>query len=257
MSYIALITDWQQNDYYLGAVKGFIYSQIADVNIIDINNGISKHNLFPAAFILKSCFNDFPEGTIFIIGVQTIIEGENNYLCFKYKNRYILCSDNGFFTHFTEEAPEAVYCLTDIPSTFPEKDIFAKYACKILNGENISEFANPITEYKIVKNFNPIIEKSTITGTIIYIDNYGNVIINVSKEQFEKTCNERRFKIILGNTNYNISKINKTYNENNDNEFIALFNSIGLLEIAMNNTSIANLIQLEIKSNIRIQFYDT
>ncbi len=257
MSYIALITDWQQNDYYLGAVKGFIYSQIADVNIIDINNDISKHNLFPAAFILKSCFNDFPEGTIFIIGVQTIIEGENNYLCFKYKNRYILCSDNGFFTHFTEEAPEAVYCLTDIPTTFPEKDIFAKYACKILNGENISEFANPITEYKIVKNFNPIIEKSTITGTIIYIDNYGNVIINVSKEQFEKTCNERRFKIILGNTNYNISKINKTYNENNDNEFIALFNSIGLLEIAMNNTSIANLIQLEIKSNIRIQFYDT
>ena len=82
MSYIALITDWQQNDYYLGAVKGFIYSQIADVNIIDINNGISKHNLFPAAFILKSCFYDFPEETIFIIGIQTVIEGENNYLCF-------------------------------------------------------------------------------------------------------------------------------------------------------------------------------
>lgn len=257
MSYIALITDWQQNDYYLGAVKGFIYSQIADVNIIDINNGISKHNLFPAAFILKSCFNDFPEETIFIIGIQTVIEGENNYLCFKYKNRYILCSDNGFFTHFTEDTPDAVFCLNDVITTFPEKDVFAKFACKILSGENISEIANPITEYKIVKHFNPIIEKSSIIGTLIYIDNYGNAIINITKEQFEKTCNERKFKIVLGNKNYHISKINKTYNEDNDNEFIALFNSIGLLEIAMNNASISNLIQLEIKSNIRIQFYDT
>jgi S-adenosylmethionine hydrolase len=257
MSYIALITDWQQNDYYLGAVKGFIYSQIADVNIVDINNGITKHNLFPAAFILKSCFTDFPEGTVFIIGIQTVIEGKNNYLCFQYKNRYILCSDNGFFTHFTEEEPDAVYCFKDIATTFPEKDVFAKYACKILNDENISEFANTIEEYKTVKNFNPIIEKSTITGTIIYIDNYGNAIINITKEQFVKTCKERKFKIILGNTNYFISKINNVYNENNDNEFIALFNSIGLLEIAMNNASISNLIQLEIKSNIRIQFYDT
>jgi len=175
----------------------------------------------------------------------------------KYLNRYIISSDNGFFSLFTEDKPDSVFSLTEKPTTFPEKDIFAKYACLILKGETLLNLATPVTDYKIVKNFFPIPEKSSITGTIIYIDNYGNAITNISKELFEKNRNKRPFIIYPGNNNYAIKKISDSYNENEDTELVALFNSIGLLEIAIINASASQLIKLDLKTNIRIQFYDT
>lgn len=257
MPFIALITDWQQNDYYLGAVKGYIYSVLPETKVIDVCNTISVYNVLQAAFVLKSCFSDFAEGTVFIIGVNSVLNRKNGYLCFKYKNRFIFTADNGLFSIFTDDKPEAVYSFNDKNTTFPEKDIFAKYACKILNNEIISEFSSEIENYKIDKNLFATIEKFSITGHIIYIDNYGNAITNVTKEQFDKTKQNRNFKIIPGNENYPISKISNSYVEDDDIELIALFNSLGLLELAVVNNSAAQLIKLEVKSNIIIEFYDT
>ncbi len=257
MPFIALITDWQKYDYYLGAVKGYIYSLIPDIKIIDVSHTISNYNVFQAAFILKSCFNNFAEGTVFIIGVKSVANSKNGYLCFKFQNRFILTSDNGFFSVFTDAQPQAVYCFNFENTTFPEKDIFAKYACKILNNEKLEDFATQINEYKIDKNLYSIPGQSEIIGHIIYIDNYGNAITNVTKEQFERIQNNRKFKIFSGSNNFPIEKISETYLEDDENDLIALFNSLGLLEIAMVNSSVAQLFNLEVKSNIRIEFYDT
>jgi len=257
MPFIALITDWSHNDYYLGALKGYIYSIIPEVKIIEITNTISNYSISQAAFVLKSCFSNFAEETVFIIGIKTVVNSKNKYLCFKYQNKYILTSDNGFFSIFTDAQPQAVYCFDNVHSTFPEKDVFAKYACKILNNENFDDFAKKVDDYKIVLNLHSTVSNASITGHIIYIDNYGNAITNITKEQFVKYRRNRKFKIFPGSTEFPIEKISETYLEDDDNIYIALFNSLGLLEIAVINSSVTQLFNIEVKSNIRIEFYDT
>lgn len=262
MPLIALITDWSHNDYYLGALKGYIYSVIPEANIVEITNTISNYSIFQAAFVLKSCFNNFAAETVFIIGVKTVVNNKNKYLCFKYQNKYILTSDNGFFSIFTDDKPESVYCFDDDNSTFPEKDVFAKVACKILKNENLNDFAKKIdifksNGYRIEKNLHSVANENSITGHVIYIDNYGNVITNITKEQFIKYRNNRKFIIYPGSTEFPIDKISETYLEDDDNIYIALFNSLELLEIAVINSSATQLFNIEVKSNIRIEFYDT
>jgi S-adenosyl-L-methionine hydrolase (adenosine-forming) len=257
MPFIGLITDWQQNDFYLGALKGCIYSRLPDANIIDINHTINQYNIFQAAFVLKACYTDFPEGTIFIIGVRSHADGPNGHMCLKFKNRYIISSDNGFFSLFTEDSFDAAIKLESSSTTFPEKDIFADCACKIALNESFENIGQAVTEYNIIKNFFPMLDKSLITGTVMYIDNYGNAITNISREQFERIRKNRDFIIYPGNNNFPIKEISVGYGGFDDAELIALFNSLNLLEIANINISASQFIKLEVKTNIRIQFYDT
>ena len=257
MPLIGLITDWQQSDYYLGAVKGSIYTKIPDARIIDINHTISPHNIFQAAFVLKACFNSFPEGSVFIIGVSSYAHGLNGYLCIQFQNRYILCSDNGFFSLFSEDPYEKAVILENIPTTFPEKDIFTTYACKLLNNEPMDAFGNSPQDIVSNKNFYPMLEKNVITGMVMYVDNFGNAITNVSQSTFNKIGKERNFTIFAGNNDFSIKEISEGYEGEDDGELIALFNSLDLLEIANLNGSALSMIKLEVKTNIRIVFYDT
>ncbi len=254
MPFIGLITDWQQSDYYLGALKGSIYSRLGDAKIIDINHSILPHNIFQAAFVLKSCFSSFPDETVFIIGVSSYASGSNGYICFKYQNRYILTSDNGFFSLFTEEPYDTAVQLENKATTFPEKDIFAGYACRIIQQESIENFGPAITEYHKNLNFFPSLEKNAITGMVLYIDNYGNAITNISRTQFEKVGKDRNFIIYPGNNDFKIKTISDGYNNEDEGELIALFNSLDYLEIANIKISASQIIKLEVKSNIRIQF---
>jgi len=257
MPFIGLITDWQHNDFYLGSLKGVIYSKIPDAQIVDINHTINKHNIFQAAFVLKAIYHDFPEGTIFIVGVKSDAYGPNNYLCIKFKNRYIISSDNGLFSLFSEDPFDAAIKLDGHPTTFPEKDIFADCACKIAMNEDFESLGQVVTDHEIIKNYFPMPEKSLITGTIMYIDNYGNAITNISRDYFENIRKNRKFVIYPGNNSFPIKEISNGYSGHDNAVLIALFNSLNLLEIANINISASQTINLEVKNNIRIQFYDT
>ena len=93
-------------------------------------------------------------------------------------------------------------------------------------------------------------------GSVIYIDSYHNVITNISKELFEKERKESKFTIYVDSNHYTIDKINERYNETQIGELLALFNSSGLLEIAINKGQVSTLLNLKINSHIRIKFHD-
>ena len=99
-------------------------------------------------------------------------------------------------------------------------------------------------------------ENSRINGSIIYIDSYQNAISNISKELFFRVGKNRRFEIFVQSNYYKISKINNFYNETSVGELLAVFNSLDLLEIAINKGNAAELLALDLNSVIRIKFYD-
>ena len=102
----------------------------------------------------------------------------------------------------------------------------------------------------------PTIDETTINGSVVYIDSFRNAITNISRELFDQIRKGRPFDIFIQSNYYKINRLNKNYHDSSTGELLALFNSLGLLEIAINSGNAADLLNLSINSVVRIKFYD-
>ncbi|PKQ62024.1 hypothetical protein BZG02_13880 [Labilibaculum filiforme] len=261
MAIISLTTDWQHRDYYLGALKGRLLSICPDAQLVDLSHNVDNYNISQASFIIKNAFIHFPKGSIHIIGVKSEETPEHPHLAVKYQDHYFIGADNGIFSLVMKGDPQEIVRIENTEKeaqflTFPELNIFSKVAAHISKHNSLAGLGpTQKSLYRLVP-IRALIQKGTITGQVIYIDSYGNVTTNISKELFESMNQKREFEILVQSNHYRITKINKNYFENSEGDFLALFNSSGLLEIAINKGNLAELLQLDINSDIRIKFHD-
>ena len=256
MSLVTIISDWNKNDYYLGILKGDLKTKIPDVEIIDIKHNIDAFNISQAAFITNFSYKYFPKNTIHIIAVKSEATPEHKHIIIKNNGHYFICADNGIPGLIFKENPELVIELEtlDLQTTFPELAIFTKAAQYISEGRDIKELGEIKKHiYRKIDLF-PGVGADYIAGTVIYNDSYGNAITNISKEIFERYGKGRSFEISFVSTKYIIKNISNNYSEVDNGEKLAIFNSIGLLELAQNNGNAMNLLGLEKGVNIKIRF---
>ncbi len=256
MSIITLTTDWNKDDYYAGAVKGTILSNCPDVTVIDITHQIKPFNIYQAAFILKNTYKYYPSESVHIIGVKTEPFADHNYLIAEFDNQYFLGTDNGVFSLlFKDDDTVKYFSLKDYEqSSFPTLNVFAAVACSLVQGEKPESIG---TEAEAINRRVPLratIEENILTGSVVYIDSFQNAITNISKDLFDRIGNGKPFKIYVQSNHYVISKINKAYQETTVGEILAIFNSLNLLEIAINGGNAAELLNLDTNSSIRIKF---
>ena len=138
MPIITLTTDLGTVDHYVSAVKATIIRQLENVNIIDISHDIPTFNIIHAAFVLKNVYQDFPSGTIHIIGVNTETDKDCSHLIVYANEHYFIGSDNGIFSLILDLKPDKIFEITTASDSdnenFPIKDIFTKSACHIARG---------------------------------------------------------------------------------------------------------------------------
>ncbi|MFP3860473.1 MAG: S-adenosyl-l-methionine hydroxide adenosyltransferase family protein [Bacteroidales bacterium] len=256
MTTITLTTDWIKDDFYIGALKGKLLSLCKDVNIVDITHKIKPLNLSQAAFIIRNTYSHFPPGTIHIIGVKSVPPKGNDYLLVEKDNQYFIGADNGIFGLLFSSGPDRIIKLSvsaGYPS-FPALSVFAENAAALVSGESpesLGEESHDI--YKRVP-LRPTIDESVIIGRIVYIDSFSNAITNITKDLFYRVANNRKFQIFVQSNTHKINNISKTYNDKPEGELIALFNSLNLLEIAMNGGNAAELLALSTDSTVRVRF---
>ena len=256
MTIVTLTTDWKSNDYYVGAIKGRILSQCPGTQVVDITHQVQTFNITQAAFVIRNCFYNFPQGSIHIIGVNSEGSNESPFLLAEYKKHFFIGTDNGMFGLIFNEEPSRIIRLknpADMKS-FSSFGVFADAACKIVRGEKPESLGKAVKEFQQRIPIRAAIDKSVITGTVIYIDSFRNAITNITRDLFERVGNKRAFEIFVQSNHYRITSINTYYHETAAGEILALFNSVGLLEIAINKGNAADLLNLSTTSTIRIKF---
>lgn len=248
MSVITLITDFGTKDHYVGSVKGALYSELNDLRIVDISHSISPFNIIEAAYIIENSYKNFPIGSIHIIGVDSEKTPEQNHLVIKLDGHYFICADNGILSLLTTKIkPEKIININvhnEFPSTFSVLDIFVKIAAHIYRGGSIDLVGSKIEKLKELYNINPILNEKTneIIGNVIYVDNYENVVTNITKKIFQDFGKSRNFEINA--RNYKFKQIVKSYSEairfdiNKESrkeigKKIALFNKSDYLELSI------------------------
>lgn len=255
MSIITLTSDWNANDFYVGAIKGKILSGCREAVIIDISHKIQAFNTSQAAFVLRNAYPNFPEGSIHMIFINTEPSPEKPFLAVKSNGHFFIGTDNGIFSLICGESPEKIVKLQTASSkSFSAFDIFSDAACRLASGEEIENLGSEVKHLNIRVPLRPTIEDTTLTGSVIYIDSYQNAVTNISKELFEKVAVNRNFDIYVQSKHYKIPVISELYNDVPVGELLALFNSIGLLEIAINNGNAARLLNLDTNSTVRVEF---
>lgn len=258
MHIITLTSDWNENDHYIAALKGKLLSACPDARIIDINHSIKSFNTSNAAFIVRNSYSHFPENTIHIIAVNSEPAPDGELLAARKDRHYFICADNGILGLLGGPEPEEVITLTDQynedPDTFIALSVFARAACELSRGTPLAKLGSPAESYDRQIPLRATIEDTTITGSVIHIDSYQNAITNISQDLFNRVGEGKAFKIYIRAKNYMVDRINKRYNETEPGELLAIFNSSGLLEIAIRNGNAAGLLMLNINSTIRVEF---
>jgi S-adenosylmethionine hydrolase len=258
MPIITLTTDWNANDYYLGTIKGKILSHCPDARIVDISHQVASFNINQAAFILRNTYSSFPAGSIHIIGVNTEGGKDRPFLLAYYDKNYFIGTDNGIFGLLFSKDPDMVVAIKTKGevTSFSCHEVFAETACKLMKGDKMSSLGTQVKEWQKRVPIRAAIDESVINGSVIYIDSFRNAITNISKDLFERIGKNRKFEIFVQSNAYKITRINKYYHETSPGEILALFNSVGLLEIAISNGNAADLLNLSTNSGIRIKFID-
>jgi S-adenosylmethionine hydrolase len=246
MPIITLTTDFGIKDPFVASVKGKIYSELQDVVVVDISNEVEPFDIGEGAFILKNSYKDFPDGTIHIVGVDDIITPKKKAIAALIDEHYFIASDNGILSLIGAEITPQEIIEINIPhvemdSVFPTRDVFVPIACHLARGGKLSVVGHRMGKFKELSGLRPVVkDDKTIVGTVIYIDNYGNAITNISKKFFDNVGKMR--KATVRYRNHEFSTIYKNYREmikDFDNEMedigkgLALFGSCGFLEVAM------------------------
>ena len=247
MAIITLTSDIGDQDFLTGAIKGQLLSQLQDTQIIDINHRLSPFNYPQAVYVCKNAMKHFPPGTFHLILVN-LFDDEPKQLLMAYQNgQYFCCADNGLLTMILEETPNLIGLplLQNRPMhTLDCTAEFAKAAKAIQTGKTLQEIGEKPAGFKVK---NPLKLKQGddwIEGQIIFIDHFENVIVNITKVEFEKQRNGRQFSIVFKRDEM-IEKISDHYADVPDGEKLAYFNAAGYLEIAINKGNAAGLFGLQ------------
>lgn len=249
MAIITLTTDFGEKDPFAGAVKGAIYSEMPEARIVDITHSISPFHIPEAAYIIKHAYKSFPEGSIHIIGVDAELTPENKHIALKLDGHFFICADNGIMSLLISEInPEKIVEINihnAIATNFPVLDVFVSVACHIARGGTLEVIGKVISGIKELQHLRPHTNDTTnqIIGYVIYIDNYGNVVTNISRTLFETYGKGRPFTINA--RSLKMKSIYKSYSEaidfsidkkqrfDDEGKKLAIFNTSDYIELAM------------------------
>ncbi|NET02004.1 MAG: SAM-dependent chlorinase/fluorinase [Sphaerospermopsis sp. SIO1G1] len=246
---ITLLTDFGNNDVYVGVMKGVITTINSQLQLIDLTHQIPPQNLAAARFALMNAYPYFPPDTVHLAVVDPGVGSKRRAIALQLKQGYLIGPDNGIFSGIISENPvitaveltnSEYWRISQPSSTFHGRDIFAPVAAHLASGvslEKIGREINPetlvkfeITEFQITDH--------TLKGCIQYIDHFGNLVSNIPGSFVEGKiwCVEINGLTIPGCTTYSDVEIG---------EVLALVGSHGWVEVSVNGGNAQ--VQLEMK----------
>jgi hypothetical protein len=248
MPLLTLTSDIGNQDYLVGAVKAQLLKSNADFRLVDISHNISPFNYPQAAYICRNAIRNFPAYTYHLILVNLFESRPEQLLLAFHNEQYFLCADNGLLTMILEERPEMAIGIqldkTVIKNTLYIIEVMSSTINKLASGESIKNLGVPDVEYVEKNPLKPMFSDKWIEGQIIFIDNFENVIVNITRSQFEEQRKGRHFKIVFKRDEV-IESISESYADVPEGEKLAMFNSAGYLEIAINKGNAAGLFGLK------------
>lgn len=254
MSTVTLTTDFGKNNYNIASLKGAILSSAHNSTIIEISNEIKNYDIIEATFMVSNSYKFFPKTTIHVIAVNCYYAPRVRLLLLKKDDHFFIAPDNGILSILFEDVSfDSVRFLEYGKITGDLYLNIAKIIGDIKNEIPFEEIGLEVRQINKKISLKPVISGDTIRATVIFIDKFGNAILNLKRELFEQTRNGRNFELFYSPKS-SIDKICDKYSDVPYGDELCLFNSAAHLEIAINMGDASQTLGLEKNSTIQVIF---
>ena len=243
MSIISLLSDFGSKDPYVAEMKAVILSINPQASIIDITHEIRKFDIRMGAYSLASAAPYFPQGTVHVAVVDPGVGTKRRPIIVETSRSLYVGPDNGLLMlaahkeHITNvyAIDNPAYMLPDVSKTFHGRDIFAPAAAHLTRGSKPSTFGPSISDYIVPEFAKPDERNGELRGKILHIDDFGNVISNISADDLKKAGFHKANSLIvrLGGKTLSV-RFCSAYGEVPAGTPLALIGSSNFLEVAIN-----------------------
>jgi S-adenosylmethionine hydrolase len=258
MAVITLTTDWGIRDYYVAALKGQLISLCSEAQIVDMSHTIEHFDILEASYILSNCYDKFPQGTIHFIGMRGSKQPDqpHGYLLVKCRGHYFIGYDSGTFYLALGDEEKEIYQLDVSPhqSIYMASEQLCNIISSLVKGAPANSLGTRTDELLKIYNAQPTSDHTSIRGSVIHVDQFYNVVSNITKDLFERVGGSRPFTVAVRGHDHQLKKYHRNYDENGEGELVIIFNEKGNLVLALNRARASRLFGLKRLDPIRIEF---
>jgi len=261
MPVVTLLTDFGTKDSYVAEMKGVIISICPEAQIIDLSHQIEKFNVRMGAFTLASAITYFPEKTIHVAVVDPGVGTKRRPIIVETKRCSYVGPDNGILMLSAQKEEikhvckisNPLFMLSRVSKTFHGRDIFAPAAAHLANGSSPLEFGSEVYDYVVPKFAKPEIRGNQLFGEIMHIDDFGNVVSNISVEDLRKVGAKENvfFNVELRGKVFRL-RFCSVYGDVPVGQLLALVGSHDFLEFSVNQENAAKKFKVSIGDSVRL-----
>jgi S-adenosylmethionine hydrolase len=251
LSVITLLTDFGTRDYFVASMKGVILNINPQARIADLSHEVAPHDIAGAAYLLKSCYRYFPDGTVHVAVVDPGVGSNRRPLLISTSRYFFIGPDNGLFTYVCDEETgveirqieNRQYRLDSQGSTFDGRDLFAPAAAWLTKGQAVGSFGRLLTTYERIPTTAPGWDRQVMTGQIMHVDHFGNLISNLTSFELKEVRGvTKRAVSSLRLGGQTIEGLVSSYSDGAPGVPQALINSNGQIEVFVREGNAAGLL---------------
>lgn len=243
---ITITTDFGHKGPFTAVMKGVIVGRFPEAKIIDLIHDIPAQWPPEAGFWVSRAYRYFPRGTVHLAIVDPGVGTERDILLLQYDKHFFMAPDNGLLSPILDQASDAQVFKLDLgclqrlnieePSaTFHGRDIFAPVAADLASGRTTPvSIGTSTTEWIPGWIDDPRVATGKVSGVIITVDTFGNLISNIDASMITDFSNP-----IVEIAGHRID-MKPTYGRAKPGDYLALVNSFGVVEIARAEDSAAD-----------------
>ncbi|MEW5853043.1 MAG: SAM-dependent chlorinase/fluorinase [Myxococcota bacterium] len=247
---VFLVTDYGNDDFYVGALKGGLLEKNPEASVHDITHNIPAYDIRAGAYILAQATDTLPPESIVVVVVDPGVGTARRSVALKTKRgTTYIGPDNGLFTFVIER--QGVADFREITnkdamrpsahsSTFHGRDIYGPAAGWLSRGQPLEQLGPTIKDPVQFKVARAERRGTSVHGEVVLADHYGNLLTNIPRELAESMATpdpkEKTRKVVtvkLGGATVSFPLMS-TYGNVPVGSPVAVINSVGNLELAIN-----------------------
>jgi S-adenosylmethionine hydrolase len=261
MKIMTFLSDFGNKSSYVSQMKGVAMS-MTDARIVDITHEITPQNIREGAFVLQTSVPYFPIGTVHVAVVDPGVGTSRRGIVITTRTHILVGPDNGLLIPTAQRLGDfSVYEITNpnlmlnaISNTFHGRDVFTPIAAHVLNGVTFEQIGPIITDFVNLDFGKYEITDKTVTGKIIYVDSFGNIITNIDGFRLRQVLSyDKKIMLFIGKKQMEMPFV-KSYNFVKIGELLATVGSSNLFEIGLNQGNASKKLNVKPDDEIKILF---
>lgn len=263
MKCISLLTDFGEQDGFVGVMKGVIYGIAPKTRIVDLSHLVQPQNIFHGAVLLANAYRYFPEGSVHLAVVDPGVGTDRAGLAAQIGSFYFVAPDNGLLTDVYQSAESrkesmrivrlknSRFWLPEVSATFHGRDIFAPVAAHLANGVPLEALGPPLEIPVRIEIPRPEPFPDGWVAEVLWIDVYGNIITNLeAREAAGAPIREVRLAGVI------VRQMARTFAEAEPGSLAALWDSNGRLSICLVNGNAAQKLDIRTGDKVSVLLHE-